>query len=75
MRVRRDRVWWRVEALHSEFTEREAAGRPREAHGPAPRPVRGGNSDALTPGDVRAAYEQFLTPRHDRREDDPPHAI
>lgn len=49
MRVRRDRVWSRVEMLYSEFAEREAAFAAARAQPPAPRPEQGDDSGAVTP--------------------------
>lgn len=47
MRVRRDRVWWKIETLYSEFAEREAAAAAREP-ATAPRPEQGGDRSTLT---------------------------
>lgn len=74
MRVRRDRVWRRVESLHSEFNGREAAGGTRAEHPPARRPARGGDAEAVTPGDLMSAFEQFAAARRGRRRDEPPPA-
>jgi hypothetical protein len=59
MRLRRDRVWWRMESLYSEFAEREAdlpAARAHELGGLGPEP-------ALTPTEVRDAFESFVAAR------------
>lgn len=73
MRLRRDKVWWRIETLYSEFNEREAGGSTTpQAQAPAPRPEQGGDDpDAALLRELRAAYEQFASqparPQTDRR--------
>lgn len=62
MRVRRDRVWSRVETLHSEFVKREAAAAPARAQAPTPRPEQGGNPGAITPREAGAAGEHLAAP-------------
>jgi len=60
MRVRRDRVWSRIETLHSEFVKREGAAAP--AQSPTPRPEQGGNSRAAAPREAGAADERVAAP-------------
>ena len=58
MRLRRDRVWTRIETLHAEFTKREAA--PAPAQPPTPRPEQGGDSCAVAPRESGAAADEHL---------------
>lgn len=56
MRLRRDRVWSRVESMHSEFSERHSSLPLRDA----PRPARVvGKSEGFSHGDLQIAFEQF----------------
>lgn len=69
-RVRRDRVWWRVESLYEEFNERQRAGgetreQPAAAAAPAPK---GADSGTFTPERLRAAFEQFTGARRGGRD-------
>ncbi|HEY9281914.1 MAG TPA: hypothetical protein VIP46_00520, partial [Pyrinomonadaceae bacterium] len=46
MRVRRDRVWWKIETRYYEFAEREAAAAAEREPATAPRPEQGGGRGA-----------------------------
>jgi hypothetical protein len=76
MRLRRDRVWQRMDALYAEFAERQAAGRLPGANAPTHRAGQGGGSSKRAAhGEASAATAQSVASRHERRADDPPPAI